>query len=170
MSDGSPLTTQPVSPPPATPLPRPEVALEAAAQAAVHRGVWQTDGSRHTVGQQVTEENARQSPLLVAPREGRSTLRVAYLFSGVRRKASIAQELKILCEEAGIGLEVTEVDILIGGSEHDLLDRQAQEALLAQIGAGDYDVLILSPPCGNWSRANFSDKPGPKPCRNRQHP
>ena len=97
-------------------------------------------------------------------------MRVAYIFSGVKRKASTAQELKKLCKEEGIGLSVKEIDILIDGSEHDLLDKAAQESFLAEIGSGDFDVIILSPPCGSWSRANFSSNPGPKPVRNRQHP
>ena len=152
-----------VSPGANLPLPRPEVALEAAAEAAIHLGAWQTDGSRHTVGQRMTGD-PKQSPLLLEPREGRTTLRVCYLFSGVQRKASIAQELKKLCEAEGIGLLINEVDILVGGSDHDLLDKGAQERLLAEIGSGDYDVIILSPPCGTWSRANCSSQPGPKQC------
>jgi hypothetical protein len=88
----------------------------------------------------------------------------------VQRKASIAQELKKLCEAEGIGLYFKEIDTLIGGSEHDLLDRESQEAILAEIGAGDFDIVILSPPCGSWSRANYSEKPGPKPVRSRAHP
>ena len=41
LSEGSPVS--------GSLLPRPEVALEAAAQAAIHNGVWQTDGSRHAL-------------------------------------------------------------------------------------------------------------------------
>ncbi len=43
---------------------------------------------------------------------------MAYLFSGSQRKASIAKLLQKLCEEAGLGFEVEEIDILVGGSEH----------------------------------------------------
>lgn len=29
---------------------------------------------------------------------------------------------------------------------------------------------MFSPPCGTWSRANWANDDGPKPCRNRRHP
>ena len=95
---------------------------------------------------------------------------MAYLFSGPQRKSSIAQHLQKMCERDGFGLEVEEIDILIGGSEHDLLDSDAQEAIMARITAGDYDIIILSPPCATWSRARWSDGPGPAPVWNREHP
>ena len=55
-------------------------------------------------------------------REGGKTIRLAYLFSGLSRRASIASELKLLCEKSGIGLEVDEIVIYNGGSSHDLLN------------------------------------------------
>ena len=42
-------------------------------------------------------------------------LNVCYLFSGVSRKASIAQHLSQMCTAEGIGLVVEEIDIHIGG-------------------------------------------------------
>lgn len=150
-------------------LPRPEVAIEAAAQAAIVNGVWMTDGSRHTVTQRMTG-GPDLSTGLVAPREGRATLRVCYLFSGVQRKASIAQHLLELCRDEGIGLSVDEIDIHVGGAAHDLLSKEAQEDIIAKIEAGDYDVIILSPPCGSWSRAPWSNNAGPQPVRDQQHP
>mgnify|MGYP007114564751 CR=1 FL=1 len=56
---------------------------------------------------------------------------------------------------------VDEIDILIGGSEHDMLDSEAQEAILARIGSGEYDMftpkapslvtpLSHLPPSHNW--------------------
>ena len=41
---------------------------------------------------------------------------------------------------------------------------------MARIESADFDCVILSPPCGSWSRANYSDKPGPKPVRSRKYP
>ena len=86
------------------------------------------------------------------------------------RKASIAQSLKALCEADGFGLEFFEVDILVGGSAHDLLSKEAQEAYIARIVEGEFDVVILSPPCGTWSRANWANTDGPAPCRDRFEP
>ena len=79
------------------------------AQAARVGGAWQTDGSRHTVGSRLTGEDLQDGTLLVPPREGRTTLRVCYLFSGVKRKASIGEELKKMCLKEGIGLRMFEV-------------------------------------------------------------
>ena len=78
-----------------------------------------------------------------------TTLRVAYFFSGIQKKASIAEQLKARCEKEGIGLTVFEIDVMIGGSSHDLLDRESQDQWLARLGDGEFDVIILSPPCGS---------------------
>jgi hypothetical protein len=82
----------------------------------------------------------------------------------------VAEELKLLCKKDGLGLTVFEVDVLIGGSEHDLLDREKQDQRLARLEDGDFDCIMLSPPCGAWSRANWVNDDGPKPCRNRDYP
>ena len=118
----------------------------------------------------MTEGASRRPTLLVRPHEGRPTLRIAYLFSGVQRNTSIAQHLKGMCEKAGIGLDVEEIDIQVGGAAHDLLDKEKQEELMGRIEAGEYDLLILSPPCGTWSRAKWSNHAEPSPVRDRQHP
>ena len=68
--------------------------------------------------------------LTVAARSGKTTLKVAYFFSGIRRKASIAEALKKLCEDSGIGLEFCEIDILVGGAAHDLFDKKKQDDFL----------------------------------------
>ena len=91
-------------------------------------------------------------------------------FAGVKRKASVAEELKLLCAKEGMGLVIFEVDVLIGGAEHDLLDRAKQDVWLERLEDGEFDVIVLSPPCGTWSRANWANDDGPKPCRNRRHP
>ena len=122
-------------------------ALDDAATAAKVGGVWMSDGSRHGIGRNVTKESAHSTRARAAPRDGRPTLRMAYLFSGPQRKASIAKHLQKMCEEAGFGLEVVEIDILVGGSEHDMLDSDAQEQIMSKIAAGDFDIIMLSPPC-----------------------
>ena len=74
---------------------------------------------------------------------------VLYLFSGVERRASISHFLKEMCVKSGVGLEFHGVDIHVGGSSHDLLSDEVQEDYLARIGAGEFDVVFLSPPCGS---------------------
>ena len=77
---------------------------------------------------EIDKDELAKGTMLVQPKGDKPTLRVAYFFSGVTRKASIADELGKLCERDGFGLQVFEVDVLVGGSEHDLLDRLAQDA------------------------------------------
>ena len=140
------------------------------ADAARVAGVWQTDGSQHTGTRRVKAGDRDIPTVQVLPREGRRTLKVLYLFSGVERRASIAEHLKELCEKGGLGMDFFDVDIHVGGSAHDLLDEDVQEEYIAKIHDGEYDFVILSPPCGSWSRANWANNKGPAPCRDRFHP
>ena len=117
-------------------------------------GVWQSDGSQHTSKRQMTVEEARLPTQQVLPKNGKPVMKVLYLFSGTDRKASIASYLKDLCIPEGYGVDFWEIDIHVGGSSHDLLNKDVQEDFLARVEAGEFDVVILSPPCGSWSRAN----------------
>ena len=140
------------------------------AKAAYERGVWQTHASHHARSRVVNPELLKGGTTVVQPKEGKRTLRLAYFFAGVKRKASVAEELKKLCTEGGFGLQVFEVGVLIGGSEHDLLDKAIQDEWIGRLEDGEFDCVLLSPPCGTWSRANWANKLGPKPCRNRRWP
>ena len=97
-------------------------------------------------------------------------MRVAYFFSGTKRRASIGECLAVLCRKAGIGLVMHEVDTMVGGKAHNLLDKAAQADWLSRIHDGDFDMCIHSPPCASWSRAPFSDDKPPQPVRNKAHP
>ena len=108
--------------------------------------------------------------MTVAAQSGRTTLKVAYFFSGIRCKASIAEALNNLCLDSGIEVEFTEIDILVGGAAHDLFDKQKQDDFLRAVEDGHYRMCILSPPWGTWSRANWANKAGPQPCRTRKNP
>jgi hypothetical protein len=88
-------------------LPRPDAASEARtdaakdfmhkADAAYQNGVWMPDGSRHTIGMSVDKDALAKSAMLIEPKDGIKTLRIAYFCSGVTRKASIGDELRKLC-------------------------------------------------------------------------
>ena len=84
--------------------------------------------------------------VLVPAPEGAPTMRVVYFFSGKKRKGSIADYLQRLCRHYGCGLLFEEVDIMVGGSEHDLLDRPSQQAYLTRMEQGLFDLAIFSPP------------------------
>ena len=133
-------------------------------------GVWQSDGSRHCSAGQVKGKDVSGGTLILPARTGQRTFTIAYFFSGIKRKASIGNSLRKLCMAHGFGLVVHEVDILVGGSEHDLMDPSAQDTWMGRVEAGEFDCCIYSPPCGTWSRANWANDDGPQPCRNRAHP
>ena len=77
--------------------------------------------------------------------------------------------MKKVCQESGTGLEFSQIDILVGGAARDLFDKRKQDDFLRRVEAGECHTCILSPLCGSWSRANWANKAGPQPCRNRQH-
>ena len=107
--------------------------------------------------------NAEGGVITVPARDGSATIRVAHLFSGKSRRASVAEELRALCLKTGMGLHFEQLDIHVGGASHELLDADRQAELEARIAEGEFDFLILSPPCGSWSRLNYGHKSGPKP-------
>ena len=80
-------------------------------------------------------------------------MRVTYFFSGMSRKASIGEDLRRLCAKVGLGLVGGGIDIMNGGKAHDLLSKDAQIVWEAKVTGGEYDWIILSPPCASWSRA-----------------
>ena len=77
-------------------------------------GVWQTDSSQHTLDGRLKGRDTSHGTVRVPARNGQPTLRVAYFFSGVERKASIADYLSELCKAEGFGLEFHEIDTLVG--------------------------------------------------------
>ena len=72
-----------------------------------------SDTSRHTVGGQMKSPGSSRFTVTAKALNGRPTLRVAYFFSGIARKASIGNSLKKLCEAQGIGLNFEEIDIQV---------------------------------------------------------
>ena len=115
-------------------------------------------------------DTSRGTLVYQASNVNRPVLKLAYFFSGVKRKASIGEFLKNFCAKFDVGLEMHEVDILVGGSEHDLMDKEMQAQWIARIESGEFDFAVFTPPCGTWSRANWANNTGPSPCRDRQHP
>ena len=61
------------------------------------------------------------------------------------------------------------VDLLRGGSVHDLLAPERRHHDLARIG-WDVDVLVLAPPCDTHTRARHSLVAGPRPLRDASWP
>ena len=93
--------------------------------------------------------------IVVTPPEGRPTFRAAYFFSGESRRSSVGEELKALAIAKKCNLIVHEIDILNGGAQHDLLDHEAQSRWEARIESGEFDLVVLTPPCSSWTRSLF---------------
>ena len=104
-------------------------------------------------------------------------LRMLYVFAGAKRKAdmeAVAQELVHITNNNGCGIHLNltfdQWDVLRGGDSHDLTDIDLQRRLKGKVMSGDYDIIILSPPCESWSRVLFANNLGPAPRRSRRHP
>ena len=87
-----------------------------------------------------------------------------YLFAGPNRRSSIGSVLQEL------GWTITEIDILQGGKGHDLTHQVIQEKLLKRIRAGEFTLLLVSPPCDTFTRVKFANEWGPKPGRSFDYP
>ena len=96
--------------------------------------------------------------------------RVLYLFAGEHRKSSIGSFLQARCKAEGIPLRLKEVDLLRGKEQHNLALDEIWEPIGASIEAGEWDVIVATPPCNTHSRAPWANNDGPKPLRSRQYP
>ena len=103
--------------------------------------------------------------------------RVLYLFAGVARQADFGDALRSVVElwnsdasARPIELQLIEVDTLRGGLDHNLLDEGKRTEFLSRISAGEFDVVMVAPPCNTYTRAVFREGPGPKPIRDKTWP
>ena len=94
-----------------------------------------------------------------------------YLFSGKERKADVRQHLEALMplQLHGVKLVLLEID-LARHESHDLKDANRCAEFVNQVLQEQSDVVFATPPCNTFSRANWSWRPGPRPCRSKQWP
>ena len=83
-----------------------------------------------------------------------------YLFSGAQRKTSVTAVLHKLAEEQGIQCEIHDVDIQ-NSPDWDLTKGGVQSSLLRRIKEGEFDVVLITPPCSTWSRVRGANCRGP---------
>ena len=100
---------------------------------------------------------------------GQAALSVLYVFAGVERRSDIREFLESLCLQKSVVLNLVELDTC-RNPEHDVLQEAVQDGLIHRLEAGEFHVLVITPPCNSWSRALFSGRPGPRPVRDRRHP
>ena len=87
-----------------------------------------------------------------------------YLFAGEHRKSDIGGRL------TSMGWHGEEIDILRGGRAHDLTLKTVQDKIKKRILAGDFTLLMVSPPCNTYSRVRMANHWGPRPVRTLEHP
>lgn len=92
-----------------------------------------------------------------------------YLFTGAQRKSSVTSVLARLCRQAGIQCIVHEVDIQ-NSPEWDLTKGALQQSLLQRIMAGEFDIVLITPPCSTWSRVRGANCRGPPAIRSQGYP
>ena len=97
-------------------------------------------------------------------------IRVLYLFAGEKRKNDLREKLVQVASRSSIEIVMKEVDLLRHGSEDDVLEDKVWYPILDSLARGDWDYLIAAPPCGDFSRAKWANKSGPRPRRSRQYP
>jgi len=74
------------------------------------------------------------------------TLRVLYLFAGMKRRADVRHYLVQICRKNDISLRMIELDIL-RSRKHDLSQVQRRSYYISCAKRGTYDVILASPPC-----------------------
>ena len=84
--------------------------------------------------------------------------RVLYLFSGVERRADIAEFLEKKVAEANtallhytVQLKMENIDTKRGGADHNLLIKDRQHAFLDRIKTGELDAVFVTPNCNKFS-------------------
>ena len=67
-------------------------------------------------------------------------------------------------------LVMREIDAVRGKKNQNLLSAKLQNALMAEVFVGKFDLVVASPPCSTFSRARSASVSGPPPLRSRLHP
>ena len=87
-----------------------------------------------------------------------------YLFSGVKRRNSVAWYLRRLAKKHGLVIEIIGLDLRYS-RKADLSQPAVQRRWLQYISSGAVDALLVTPPCSTFSRAAWANDRGPFPLR-----
>ena len=97
-------------------------------------------------------------------------LNVLYPFAGEHLKCRVKScRGTLLSLMEGIVLNCVEWDTLRGKS-YDLSVVQNQDDLDRQVAAGEFSIILMSPPCNSYTRVLFANNWGPKPIRTADWP
>ena len=89
---------------------------------------------------------------------------VLYIFSGVKRRNSVAWFLRKLARKHGLVIEVIELDLRYS-KRADFTVPNVQSRWLRTIDSGVVDAPLVTPPCSTFSRAPWANERGPYPLR-----
>lgn len=114
------------------------------------------------------EKNSEEAPTSTSKRS-RPSWKGLYLFAGRERHADVKHFVQQLAEKAGADFCMEEWDIL-RGPEQDLTDDMAWASIRDRIAQGEFDFVIVAPPCNTFSRARHNkEHAGPKPIRSWEY-
>ena len=99
------------------------------------------------------------------------TLRVLYIFAGIKRRSDLYDCLTELQKEFNFILFMREIDLL-RNPEDDVTKETFWEQTMQSIRDSNWQVLIVTPPCHTHSRSrnNWRASPGPRPLRSKDFP
>ena len=110
-------------------------------------------------------------PTLREPPNVDRVLRVLYIFAGDRRRCDVYHYLSEFQQQFNYLLVMREIDLL-RGADQDITDESFWADILVSIDNGEWDAIVVTPPCNTFSRSRESWKthPGPRPIRDRSYP
>ena len=85
-------------------------------------------------------------------------LRCLYLFSGKRRVGDLRECLAVSLKSSKATLVMREIDAVKGMKNQNLLSAKLQNALMAEVVVGKFDLVVASPPCSTFSRARSGSR------------
>lgn len=100
--------------------------------------------------------------------EPQSSFACIYFFAGVLRKFDIRFWMEQLCTKHKFRLHMVEVDLLRPGSNNDLAIESTQTEWLDKLG--NFNAVLVTPPCSSYSRATWANNRGPCPVRSALFP
>ena len=91
------------------------------------------------------------------------------MFSGRKRRNSVAGFLRRLAQRKGVHVVITELDIQ-SDRKSDFTIPSVQKKWLQLIAKGIFYAVIVTPPCSTFSRAVWANDLGPFPLRSSSYP
>ena len=108
-------------------------------------------------------------PRLIQSQDTTYTFTILYIFAGARRSKDIGHWLTKLAKDAKCKVIIKEMDIVRRPTD-DVSYPEIQWKIRQAVMSGEYDAVIVTPPCNTFSRLRWANRFGPRPIRSRHHP